>query len=131
MLVQAAWCILRQSDRNDPLRCWGHAVAKRRGKRVAVVALARRLAGVLWAMWRDGTVYDPELVARAGARGLLAHAQSIEFQAAALKRATTKVRRHMPHPTRRSEVNIQKPKLNVAPDSALRARLAERQVGGG
>jgi hypothetical protein len=23
------------------------------------VALARKLAGVLWAMWRDGTVYDP------------------------------------------------------------------------
>jgi hypothetical protein len=108
MLVQAAWCILRQNNRSDPLRCWGQAVAKRRSKRIAVVALARRLVGVLWAMWRDGTVYDPELVARAGARGLSASAQSIEFRVDALRRAARKVRRHMPHPTKRSEVNHHK-----------------------
>ena len=29
-----------------------------RGKRVAVVALARRLAGILYAMWRDGARYN-------------------------------------------------------------------------
>jgi len=29
-------------------------IAKRRGKRTAVVALARRLSGILWAMLRDG-----------------------------------------------------------------------------
>lgn len=32
-------------------------VAARRGKSMAVVALARRLAGILYAMWRNGTVY--------------------------------------------------------------------------
>jgi hypothetical protein len=26
--------------------------------RIAIVALARKLAGILFAIWRDGTVYD-------------------------------------------------------------------------
>ena len=37
----------------------GVAIAERRGKRVAVVALARKLAGILYALWRDGTEFDP------------------------------------------------------------------------
>ena len=41
-----------------PLQQWAAEVARRRGKRIAVVALARRLAGVLSAMWRDGTRYE-------------------------------------------------------------------------
>jgi transposase len=57
LLVQAAWALLRLRDA-DPLKQWAEGVAERRGKRVAVIALARRLAGVLWAMWRDGTFYD-------------------------------------------------------------------------
>jgi transposase len=90
LLVQSAWVILRIKDRSDPLRCWAQAVAARRGKRIAVVAVARRLAGLLWAMWRDGTVYDSALVGRTGARGLRAAAQTLEFRAAALTRAATK-----------------------------------------
>ena len=35
-----------------------YRIAARRGKRVAVVALARRLAGILYAMMRDGTEFD-------------------------------------------------------------------------
>jgi hypothetical protein len=38
---------------------WGDRIAKTRGKRIAAIAVARKLAGVLWAMWRDGTAYDP------------------------------------------------------------------------
>jgi len=34
-------------------------VASRRGKHVAIVALARRLAGILFAVWRDGTTFQP------------------------------------------------------------------------
>ena len=34
-------------------------IAHRRGKKVAIVALARKLAGVLFAIWRDGTLYSP------------------------------------------------------------------------
>jgi transposase len=57
-LVQAAWAA-RRCRRQDPLHHWASAVQKRRGKRVAAVALARKLAGILYAMWRDGTSYQP------------------------------------------------------------------------
>ena len=35
------------------------AIARRRGKKIAMVALARRLARMLFAMWRDEVAYDP------------------------------------------------------------------------
>jgi transposase len=57
-LVQAAWS-LRLSRPLDPLARWMTEVEKRRGKKIAVVALARRLAGVMYAIWRDGTRYEP------------------------------------------------------------------------
>jgi hypothetical protein len=41
------------------LRAWALGIANRRGKRIAVVALARRLAGILYAMWRDHEPFDP------------------------------------------------------------------------
>jgi hypothetical protein len=37
-------------------------IAARRGKQVAVVALARRLAGILYALLRDGSVFEPQRV---------------------------------------------------------------------
>lgn len=59
LLVEAAWCILRsKSSETAALRWWTSMIAARRGKRIAVVALARRLAGILFAMWRDGVAYD-------------------------------------------------------------------------
>lgn len=58
-LVQAAWVVWRQRVTGGALYAWVHRLADRRGKRVAVVALARRLARILYAMWRDGTVYRP------------------------------------------------------------------------
>ena len=104
LLVQASWTILRRFGRTDPMQRWALAIATRRGKRIAVVALARRLAGVLWAMWRDSTVYDAELVARSGARGLRKSVQTIEFQAEALERAALKVRRNTKRPAQTTEV---------------------------
>jgi transposase len=60
LLVEAGWRILRtKSAETAALRAWGLTIAARRGKRIAVVALARRLAGILYAMWRDGTPYQP------------------------------------------------------------------------
>ncbi len=38
----------------SPLKAWGVAVAKRRGMRKAVVAVARKLGIILHRMWRDG-----------------------------------------------------------------------------
>ena len=57
VLVQAAW-IARRYYKDHPLLLWAHEVEKRRGKNVAAMALARRLAGILYAMWRDGRPYD-------------------------------------------------------------------------
>jgi hypothetical protein len=45
------------------LRAWATRIAARRGRRIAAVALARRLAGILYAMWRDGTDYQPTAAA--------------------------------------------------------------------
>lgn len=65
LLVEAAWTLWRsKTPETAPLRAWTDRVAQRRGKRIAVVALARRLACLLWALWRDGTVYDPTRVGR-------------------------------------------------------------------
>jgi len=59
LLVEAGWRILRAKDADTAaLRRWGLAIAARRGKRIAVVAVARRLAGILYAMWRDRQPYD-------------------------------------------------------------------------
>lgn len=58
MLVQASWTIWRM--RRGPglgLATWAHRVAARRGRRVAIVALARRLARILFAIWRDDQPY--------------------------------------------------------------------------
>ena len=93
LLVQAAWGVLRLRDPNDPLKKWGEAIVARRGKRVAVVAVARRLAGVLWAMWRKDTVYDAARLGQAGARGLEAQAQSAATRAQAMNRAAKKLAR--------------------------------------
>ena len=56
-LIQASWAA-RRFYKEDPLIQWSQVVEKRRGKNVAVTALARRLAGVLYAMWRDKAPYD-------------------------------------------------------------------------
>ena len=56
-LVQAAWSA-RRCNVTSPMVQWSAEVEKRRGKHVAVVALARKLAGILFALWRDGSEYD-------------------------------------------------------------------------
>lgn len=63
LLVEAAWRILRsKSPATAALRGWTLTIAQRRGKRIAAVALARRLAGILYAMWRDGMPYDAQRI---------------------------------------------------------------------
>jgi hypothetical protein len=58
-LVQAAWN-LRRYRPADPITQWSAEIEQRRGKHIATVAVARKLAGVLYALWRDGTRYDPK-----------------------------------------------------------------------
>lgn len=57
LLIQASWGIWRQRQRGGALQAWVERLAARRGRRIAVVALARRLARILYAMWRDGQNY--------------------------------------------------------------------------
>jgi transposase len=64
LLVQAAWGCWRSSA-SATLRTWVDALAARRGRRVAVVALARRLSRILYALWRDATVFDAARLAAA------------------------------------------------------------------
>lgn len=61
LLVQAALSLRRSRDpRTTALAMWANRIAARRGKHIATVALARRLAGILYAMLRDGTDYCPQ-----------------------------------------------------------------------
>jgi transposase len=63
LLVQAGWRVWRGSDpATENFRQWALPIARRRGKKVAMVALARRLARALFAMWRDQTDYQPERI---------------------------------------------------------------------
>lgn len=57
LCIQAAWACWR-SPGGAPLRPWVDRVAARRGRRVAVVALARRLSRIMYAVWRDGASFD-------------------------------------------------------------------------
>lgn len=59
LLVEAGWRVLRAPNAElQGLRHWGLQVAARRGRRIAAVALARRIAGILFAMWRDDTRFQ-------------------------------------------------------------------------
>ena len=96
MLIQSAWSILRLRHSQDPLRRWADHIAKTRGKKIAVVALARKLAGVLWAMLRDGTPYDGAFEAEQGAMGVRKHATLTAKRAKSLELAAKKLRRSVP-----------------------------------
>lgn len=65
LLVESALTLRTNVRRPEAagLQAWAARIAARQGRRVATVALARRLAGVLYALWRDGTTFD----GRAGA----------------------------------------------------------------
>lgn len=64
LLIQAAWVCWRQGG-SGTLRAWADGIARRRGKRIAVVALARRLSRILFALWRDDTRFDLKELAMA------------------------------------------------------------------
>ena len=57
MLYEAAHSLLTHSRQWSWLKAWGMRVARRRGMRRAVVAVARRLAVVLHRMWVDGSEF--------------------------------------------------------------------------
>jgi transposase len=74
LLIEAAWACWRwKQPGTEALRQWAEAIAVRRGRRIAAVALARKMAGMLYAIWRDGTEFDSSrLRQRPGRRATIA-----------------------------------------------------------
>lgn len=62
LLVEVAWGIIcrKSGAATAELRAWAMKIARRRGRKIAAVALARKLAGILYAMLRDGRPYCPQ-----------------------------------------------------------------------
>ena len=56
-LYEAAQVLLTRTQTWSWLKAWGMQVARRRGAKKAIVALARRLAIVMHRMWIDGTEF--------------------------------------------------------------------------
>src|SRR5512144_821155 len=57
MLYEAAQILLVRSTRWSWLKAWAMQIAKRRGMKKAIVALARRLAVIMHRIWVDGTEF--------------------------------------------------------------------------
>ena len=71
-LYEAASAMLTRFKGKDKVKAWGQSLAKRGCHHKATVAVARKLAVIMHAMWSDGTIYmgDPtatqkEVLARA------------------------------------------------------------------
>ena len=58
VLVQAAWSAFNTQP-NEPMVRWARELTLRKPRPVAVVALARKMSGILWAMWTHQKAYDP------------------------------------------------------------------------
>lgn len=104
LLVQAGWLVLRGDPESEPLVAWGQRIASRRGPRIAVVAVARRLSRILWALWKSGGVYDRE---RIGLPAALAHedeAKALNTHAQAVRRSTKNLSTQRKNSARRGRV---------------------------
>jgi transposase len=56
-LYEAAQVLLTRTQKWSWLKAWGMQVARRRGGKKAIIALARRLSVILHRMWADGTQF--------------------------------------------------------------------------
>ena len=57
MLYEAAQVMLTRTNKWSWLKAWAMQIARRRGMKKAIVALARRLAVILHRIWVDGTEF--------------------------------------------------------------------------
>jgi transposase len=57
MLFEAVASILGRARIMSPLKAWGLRIAKRTSMKKAIVAVSRKLATILLAMWKSGTAY--------------------------------------------------------------------------
>ena len=63
MLYEAAQSMLR-SKKWSWLKAWAMQIARRRGMKKAIVALARRLAVIMHRIWVDGTEFRDPITGR-------------------------------------------------------------------
>lgn len=56
-LFEAAKVLLSRANKKSALRDWGLRIAKRSSQKNACVAVARQMAVIMHAMWRNGTVF--------------------------------------------------------------------------
>jgi transposase len=63
LLVEAAHVLLNRSDTPCDLKRWGLDLQEKKGTGKARVAVARRLCGIMWKMWKDETTFYPEAIA--------------------------------------------------------------------
>jgi hypothetical protein len=57
MLYEAAQILLVRSTKWSSLKAWAMKIARHRGMKKAIVALARRLAVIMHRLWVDGTEF--------------------------------------------------------------------------
>jgi transposase len=57
VLYEAALTMLVRSTKWSWLKAWAIQIARRRGLKKAIVALARRLAVIMYRIWVDGTEF--------------------------------------------------------------------------
>jgi transposase len=58
LLIQGAWSVIRYADRgNDRLSRWARQLIERRGKHKAAIAVANKLARIIWAISYHQTEY--------------------------------------------------------------------------
>lgn len=58
-LATAAKSFLQWSSPDSDLRRWAQQLEERRGRRKARIAVARKLATIMLAMWKNGKAYEP------------------------------------------------------------------------
>ena len=87
MLFEVAASILVRARVMSPLKAWGLRIAKRTSMKKAIVAVSRKLAKILLAMWKSGTAYSATGRPPASAQ---------DFAAASSSRHTNPARRRGP-----------------------------------
>jgi hypothetical protein len=72
-LYEAASGLMTRFKGADKVKSWGQAIARRSCHRKACVAVARKLAVIMHAMWCDGTLYVGDAAASQADAGRRAH----------------------------------------------------------
>ena len=58
LLIQGAWSVIRHIDKsNDRISCWARKLIERRGKHKAAIAVANKMARIIWSMLYHQTEY--------------------------------------------------------------------------